>query len=85
MSSVQGRIDIVEKVPDMAHHHAADLILRDDTVHHKAECHQHPGEIRGRENQQPQETKTSIGVAATPDVDQAGGQRGTQEREREER
>ena len=53
MSTMQGRIDIVEKVPDMAHHHATDFILRDYTMHDKAECHQHPGKIRGRENQEP--------------------------------
>lgn len=71
MTAMKRRVNIVEEVPDVAHHDAADLILGHDAVDDQAECHQHPREIWGREDQHAKEAKASVGVSAAPDVDQA--------------
>lgn len=76
MATMQIRVDIVEPVPNMADDHPAEFILGHDAVDDKAKGHQHPREIGRREHQHAQKAEARVGVAATPDVDEAGGQRG---------
>ncbi|KFY10684.1 hypothetical protein V492_04897 [Pseudogymnoascus sp. VKM F-4246] len=43
-------------------------------MQHKAKPHQHPRQIRGGEDQQPQERELGVRVAARPDVDEDAGE-----------
>lgn len=85
MATVERRVDVIEEVPNVADHNATDLILGNDSMHDQTERHQHPREIRGRENQDAQETQACLGIASAPYVDQTRGQGGAQERKRQER
>ncbi|KFY41118.1 hypothetical protein V494_03223 [Pseudogymnoascus sp. VKM F-4513 (FW-928)] len=58
----------------MPHNNAHNLILRYGAMQHKAKPHQHPRQIRGGEDQQPQERELGIRVAARPDVDEDAGE-----------
>lgn len=82
---MQGRVNVIEEVPNMTNDHATDLILGHNSMHNKAERHQYPGQIGSCEDKQSQKTEAGIRVATAPDVDQTGGKRRAQERERKER
>lgn len=79
------RIDIIEEIPDMTDDHSTNLVFGYDAVDHQAESHQHPGKIRGRENQDAEEAETGVRVTATPNIHQAGGKGCAQKWKREER
>ena len=82
---MQRWVDVIEEVPNMTDHHAADLVLGHNSMHNKAERHQHPREIGSCEDQQSQKAEAGIRVATAPDVDQTGGKRSAQKWERKER
>lgn len=84
MPAVERRVDVVKEVPDVAHYHAADLILGHDTVDDEAEGHQDPGKVRRGKDQQAQKAEAGFGIAPAPDVYQAGRQSGSEERKGEE-
>jgi hypothetical protein len=77
MAAVKRRVDVIEEVPDVADNNATNLILGHNAVHNQAEGHQNPGKIWRSEDQYAEETESSVWVAATPDVHQAGGEGGT--------
>lgn len=83
MTAMQTRVDVIEEVPHMPDHNATDLILGHNLVHDQAEGHEHPWKVGSREDQQAQEAEASLGVAAGPDVDQAGRECSAEEREGE--
>lgn len=76
---MQGRVHIVEEVPDMANNHAHELVLGNGAVQHKTNAHENPRQVRRAKHQQPQKTHKGIRVAARPDVDQGGRQRVAEE------
>lgn len=84
MPAMERRVDVVEEIPDVAHHHAADLILGHDAMDDEAEGHQHPRQVRRSKDQQAEKAEAGLGVAPAPDVHQARGQGGAEERKREE-
>lgn len=67
---MQRRIHVGEEVPDVAYDDAHDLILGHDAVEHEAEAHQDPGQIGSCEDEQAEEGKAGVRVAARPDVDE---------------
>lgn len=84
MTTVERRVHVVKEVPHMADDDTADLVLGHDAVHNEAKGHQHPGKIGRGEHQQAEEAQAGLGVAATPDVDEAGGEGGAEEGQGEE-
>lgn len=76
MAAVKRRVDVIEEVPDVADNNATNLVFGYNAVHNQAEGHQNPGKIWRSEDQYAKETESSVRVAATPDVHQAGGESG---------
>ena len=67
---VQGRVHIIEEVPNMANDDPHDLVLGDDAVQDKAEAHEDPWEVRRGEHQQAEEAQPGVRIAPRPDVDE---------------
>lgn len=50
MTAMEGWVDVIEEVPNMADDDAADFIFRYNTVDDNAESHQHPRQVRRGED-----------------------------------
>ena len=58
---------------------ATDLILRHGPMQDQAERHQHPRQIRRRENEQAEEAQPGLRIPPAPNVDQGARQGGSEE------
>lgn len=63
----------------MPNHDASNLILGHDAMQNQRKSHQDPGQIRGGEDQEAQETQPRVGVAPAPDVDEGAAEGGAEE------
>ena len=61
------------------------LILRYRAVKQKGKAHENPRKIRCRKDEETKEAQPRVGIAPTPDVDEAGRERGAEEGHRDER
>lgn len=69
----------------MADDDTDDLVFRDVAVHHQAETHQHPRQVRSGKDKHAQEAQLRVRVSAGPNVYECRGERVPQERQGNER
>lgn len=67
---MQRWVYVVEEVPNVANDNTHDLVPGNRAVHKQAEGHQHPRQVRSREDEQAQEAQSGVGVTARPDVNE---------------
>lgn len=65
----------------MPNDNTTNLILGHAAMQHQTKRHQHPRQVRRREDQQAEEAQTGLGIAAGPDVDQAAAEGRAEERD----
>ena len=63
----------------MADDDAQELIAGHRAMHHQIERHQHPGQIRGGEDQEAHQGEPGVRVPPAPDVDEGAGEGGAEE------